>query len=137
MGQSDLPLTAGVDYITADVRASDPATLVTQAAPKVADASFSTYTSQTASLTDASQRLSDTFIVRDFGQGAVSGLQFRLGANSIPTTFCLDNVSLIEEDSVPPGAAANLWDVLVGHNDIPLPGRDGLPARLHRIRRAA
>lgn len=176
VGQSDMPLTAGVDYVvTADVRASDPATLVTQVAPKVADASFSTYTSQTASLTDAWQTLSYTFTARDFGQGTVSDLQFRLGANSTPTTFCVDNVSLIEEDSVPPvdpdpvdpdpvepevgtdqllpnptfdsgtspwwtagpvalsnpdsnlcatvdEATANLWDVLVGHNDIPLPG---------------
>ncbi|RAZ34482.1 glycosyl hydrolase family 5 [Microbacterium sp. SMR1] len=165
IGQSDLALADGATYtLTARVRADAPATLVTQVAPKVPDAAYTTYLVESTPLADTWQQISAEFTARDLGQGTVSELQFRLGANGA-TRFCVDDVSLVARDAATPpvtpigddellpnptldestnpwwtsGPVAlsnpaqrmcatvteqtpNLWDVLLGHNDIFLPG---------------
>ncbi|MDF2560501.1 MAG: hypothetical protein K0R99_1947 [Microbacterium sp.] len=168
VGQSDLALADGVTYtLTARVRADAPATVVTQVAPTVPDAVYTTYLSQSTPLTVEWQQVSEEFTARDLGNGTVSELQFRLGANTA-TRFCVDDVSLVAQDgSTPPvipvgddellpnptldqstapwwtsgpvslsnpaqrmcatvtEQTPDLWDVLLGHNDIFLPGDTG------------
>ncbi|WP_413331390.1 glycoside hydrolase family 9 protein [Microbacterium sp. 2P06AB] len=168
VGQSDIALADGVTYtLTARVRADAPATVVTQVAPTVPDAAYTTYLSQSTPLTDDWQQVNGEFTARDLGQGTVSELQFRLGGNT-STRFCVDDVSLVAQDgSTPPTIPVgddellpnptldesttpwwtsgpvslsnptqrmcatvteqtpDLWDVLLGHNDIFLPGDTG------------
>ncbi|OWP20971.1 hypothetical protein CBF90_13685 [Microbacterium sp. AISO3] len=168
IGQSDLALVDGAAYtLTARVRADATATVVAQVAPTVPDAAYTTYLAQSTQLTDDWQLIRAEFTARDLGQGTVSELQFRLGANGA-TRFCVDDVSLVAHDaSTPPVTpigddellpnptlddstnpwwtsgpvslsnpgqrmcatvteqTPNLWDVLLGHNDIFLPGETG------------
>ncbi|WHE37232.1 cellulase N-terminal Ig-like domain-containing protein [Microbacterium sp. BDGP8] len=102
IGQSDLALADGATYtLTARVRADAPGTVVTQVAPKVPDAAYTAYLAESTPLADTWQQISAEFTARDLGQGTVSELQFRLGANGA-TRFCVDDVSLVARDAATP-----------------------------------